>query len=101
MAKKTVIKRHAKLAPLSVEFQRAVALEERSNAGASQDDLLGIEPTVEAEFTTVEDPPKPVVFNDEEPPARKERSDKGKKRPLDPSPVEAVEPVAEREPGEE
>jgi len=43
MAKKTVIKRHAKLAPLSVEFQRAVALEDRAMAGESQDDLLAIE----------------------------------------------------------
>lgn len=40
MAKKTVIKRHAKLAPLSVEFQRAVALEERAMSGETQDDLL-------------------------------------------------------------
>lgn len=40
MAKKTVIKRHAKLAPLSVEFQKAVALEERAFAGESQIDLL-------------------------------------------------------------
>ena len=43
MAKKTVIKRHAKLAPLSVEFQRAVALEERANLGESQSDLLGMD----------------------------------------------------------
>jgi recombination protein RecT len=42
MAKKTVIKRHAKLAPLSVEFQRAVALEERAVSGEAQDDLLGL-----------------------------------------------------------
>ena len=42
MAKKTVIKRHVKLAPLSVEFQRAVALEERANLGESQADLLDI-----------------------------------------------------------
>lgn len=40
MAKKTVIKRHAKLAPLSVEFQRAVALEDRALGGESQADLL-------------------------------------------------------------
>lgn len=43
MAKKTVIKRHAKLAPLSVEFQRAVALEDRAMAGESQSDLLVID----------------------------------------------------------
>ena len=42
MAKKTVIKRHVKLAPLSVEFQRSVALEERANLGESQADLLDI-----------------------------------------------------------
>lgn len=43
MAKKTAIKRHAKLAPLSVEFQTAVALEDRAMTGESQDDLLGLE----------------------------------------------------------
>lgn len=40
MAKKTVIKRHAKLAPLSVEFQQAVALEDRANLGETQVDLM-------------------------------------------------------------
>ena len=40
MAKKTVIKRHSKLVPLSVEFQKAVALEDRSNQGETQMDLL-------------------------------------------------------------
>jgi hypothetical protein len=62
---------------------------------------LGIEPTVEAEFTTVEEPTKPVTFNDEEPHARKERSDKGQKRKQEPIPVESAEPVAERQPGDE
>ena len=54
MAKKTVIKRHAKLAPLSVEFQRAVALEDRAMAGESQADLLRMDddPTIiDAEST--------------------------------------------------
>ncbi len=46
MAKKTVIKRHAKLAPLSVEFQRAVALEDRAMAGESQADLLRMDTDV-------------------------------------------------------
>ncbi len=43
MAKKTVIKRHAKLAPLSVEFQKAVALEDRAFSGESQMDLMSDE----------------------------------------------------------
>lgn len=43
MAKKTAIKRHAKLAPLSVEFQKAVALEDRAMTGEPQSDLLGLE----------------------------------------------------------
>lgn len=40
MAKKTVIKRHAKLAPMSVEFARATALEDRALSGKSQFDLM-------------------------------------------------------------
>lgn len=40
MAKKTVIKRHVKLAPMSVEFAHAVALEERGLSGVTQADLL-------------------------------------------------------------
>lgn len=40
MAKKTVIKRHVKLAPLSVEFAHAAALEDRAMMGESQADLL-------------------------------------------------------------
>ena len=40
MAKKTVIKRHAKLAPLSVEFQTASLLEDLAHAGESQMSIL-------------------------------------------------------------
>ena len=40
MGKKTVIRRHSKLAPMSIEFQRATALEDRFHAGESQMDLL-------------------------------------------------------------
>jgi len=55
MAKKTVIKRHAKLAPLSVEFQQAVALEDRANLGETQIDLMTEDTPgalIEAETTT-------------------------------------------------
>ena len=41
MAKKTVIKRHAKLAPLSVEFQQASVLEDMAHAGESQMPFMG------------------------------------------------------------
>jgi recombination protein RecT len=41
MAKKTVIKRHCKLAPVSIEVQTAAALDDRIQMGASQMDLLG------------------------------------------------------------
>ena len=40
MAKKTVIRRHAKLAPVSIEVHRALALEDRFNAGESQMDIM-------------------------------------------------------------
>jgi len=40
MCKKTVIKRHAKLTPMSVEFNKAAALEDRVHMGESQMDLL-------------------------------------------------------------
>lgn len=36
MAKKTVLRRHSKIAPMSIEAQRAVALEETAMAGLSQ-----------------------------------------------------------------
>ncbi len=57
MAKKTVIKRHAKLAPLSVEFQQAVALEDRANLGETQIDLMsgdGEGALIEWEIETVD-----------------------------------------------
>jgi len=41
MAKKTVIKRHCKLAPVSIEIQTATALDDRIQMGDSQMDLLG------------------------------------------------------------
>jgi len=56
MAKKTVIKRHVKLAPLSVEFAHAVALEDRANMGESQADLLGMDNGNVIDAETVEDP---------------------------------------------
>lgn len=40
MAKKTVIRRHIKLAPLSVEMAKAAILEEKANIGESQVDFL-------------------------------------------------------------
>jgi recombination protein RecT len=59
MAKKTVIKRHSKLAPLSVEFQRAVALEDRALSGEPQADLLTYDDgVIDAEGTSV--PQKPT-----------------------------------------
>lgn len=53
MAKKTVIKRHAKVTPLSVELQTAIALEDRANLGESQADLLGLDDgsVIDAETT--------------------------------------------------
>ncbi|MBN1663416.1 MAG: recombinase RecT [Deltaproteobacteria bacterium] len=40
MCKKTVIKRHGKLVPMSIEYQRAAALEDRAFLGETQMDLL-------------------------------------------------------------
>jgi recombination protein RecT len=40
MCKKTVIKRHAKLTPMSVDFNKASALEDLAHLGESQMDLL-------------------------------------------------------------
>ena len=63
MAKKTVIKRHAKVTPLSVELQTAIALEERANIGESQNDLLGLDDgnVIEAETTTDETNPAALI----------------------------------------
>lgn len=58
MAKKTVIKRHAKLAPMSIEFVTATALDDRALAGESQMDLLasdGAEP-IQIEAGAPEEP---------------------------------------------
>ena len=41
MAKKTVLRRHLKLAPMSIEMATAVSLEDRAHAGESQVDILG------------------------------------------------------------
>ena len=53
MAKKTVIRRHVKLAPLSVEMATAAALEEKANLGEDQIDLLTgeVNPAIEGEET--------------------------------------------------
>jgi recombination protein RecT len=59
MCKKTVIKRHAKLTPMSVEFNKASALEDRVHMGESQMDLLTDDAAgtmIEAETTTEEKP---------------------------------------------
>lgn len=48
MAKKTVIKRHVKLAPLSVEFQQASSLEDLAHAGQSQMPYMSFAPPVGA-----------------------------------------------------
>lgn len=67
MAKKTVIKRHAKLAPLSVEFQTAIALEDRATVGDTQADIIGFDaPAVDAEFSTKEPPliKEPIKYSE-------------------------------------
>jgi hypothetical protein len=57
MCKKTVIKRHAKLVPKSVDFNKASALEDRVHMGESQMDLL------------TEDAPGAMIEEETEPPA--------------------------------
>lgn len=60
MAKKTVIRRHIKLVPLSIEMATASALEEKFNLGESQVDLLtGEVDSIEGEITP--EPPHPTV----------------------------------------
>ena len=57
MCKKTVVKRHAKLTPMSVEFNKASALEDRVHMGESQMDLLTDDAPgtmIEAETTPAE-----------------------------------------------
>lgn len=56
MGRKTVIRRLAKYLPLSIEFQTAVALDERATAG--QDQKLD---TIDGEFTLVQDMDAPQV----------------------------------------
>ncbi|MFH1858569.1 MAG: recombinase RecT [Candidatus Omnitrophota bacterium] len=62
MAKKTVIKRHSKLAPMSVEFSHARQLEERALAGKSQVDLF-FGATDETLIEAAQDPEEEVTDN--------------------------------------
>lgn len=52
MRKKTVIRRHVKIAPLAVEIQKAAALEDRAMAGESQFDMIFPEPEDDLEQRT-------------------------------------------------
>jgi len=56
MRKKTVIKRHSKLAPMSIEFQKAAALEDRAFNGDSQMDILNADDdkAIDAEVVNTE-----------------------------------------------
>lgn len=56
MRKKTVIKRHSKLAPMSIEFLKAAALEDRAFNGESQMDILNADDdkAIDAEVVNTE-----------------------------------------------
>lgn len=67
MCKKTVIKRHAKLTPMSVEFNKASALEDRVHMGESQMDLLTDDAAgamIEAETMTGDKPDLSAAVKD-------------------------------------
>jgi len=70
MAKKTVIRRHMKIAPVSTDIARLSVLEERAEIGESQEGLLLGEDIVEPETTeTVYEPPTTRIPERKEPPA--------------------------------
>lgn len=64
MAKKTVIRRLFKYLPVSVELQRAVALDEAAEAGISQDNGLVIDGTYAEVETTAQDAETPAAVAD-------------------------------------